>query len=208
MHPRLTGRGRTRAQVVAWPGFLDSPRTQATVGHATHPPADAGLLRLCFPERNQNLYTSRAILIRSCPQPASPITTCLRTPTQSLALRRNSNQKMTTSPLDPTLRPLLRSPCGFILPTDSSTVLIRARQLARSGAHATAVCTRAARQGFSLSTDVCLWSSCSGFCSCNCWPIPDRTWIAASLLSPPLRYVWRFHSAAGTNTVAQPLQSS
>jgi hypothetical protein len=47
----LTGRR------VAW--FSRQPKTQATVGHATHPPADAGFLRLCFLERKQNLYTSR-----------------------------------------------------------------------------------------------------------------------------------------------------
>jgi hypothetical protein len=120
------------------------------------PTCRCSLLRLRFPERNQNLYTIRAVPVRSCPHPASLITACLRTQTHSLALHRNSNQKVTMPPLDPTLRPLLRSPCGYTIPTDSSTVPIPACQLAHSGAHAPAVCTRAARQGFSLSTDVCL----------------------------------------------------
>jgi hypothetical protein len=78
-HPGLTGRGRTRPRVGAWPCFLNIPRTQATFCHATHPTADAGLLRLCFPERRKNLYTSRAIPVWSCPHPSSPVITCLRT---------------------------------------------------------------------------------------------------------------------------------
>jgi hypothetical protein len=208
---------------VAW--FLDSPRTHTTVGHATHPPADAGLLRLCFPERRQNLYTSRAIPVLSCPHPASPVIICLRTghnagqgraAASTLEQRRNNtdtisilalkaNKTIKMPPLD-NLETLVAEPLRiyppdrflngpYTCPSADTFRYTRPRSLY------TSCSTRGQSFHRRMPLELLFW-----LLQLQCGT-DFRTRIAASFTFIPPWYVWRLYRAAGKDSVSQPQKS-